>query len=85
MVRVLFNTNWARDGLFSKSPTQIRLGKENTTQSIWIKTACLNWADLVLHYWLVLCQLDTDGVIIEKGNSVEEMAPWDPAVRHFLN
>jgi hypothetical protein len=24
-------------------------------------------------YWLVLCQLDTAGVIIEKGASVEEM------------
>jgi hypothetical protein len=36
-------------------------------------------------YWLVLCQLDTAGVITEKGASVEEMPPWDPAVRHFLN
>jgi hypothetical protein len=35
-------------------------------------------------YWLVLCQLDTAGVI-EKGASVEEMPPWDPTVRHFLN
>jgi hypothetical protein len=26
-------------------------------------------------YWLVLCQLDTAGVIIEKGASVEEMPP----------
>jgi hypothetical protein len=26
-------------------------------------------------YWLVLCQLDTDGVITEKGASVEEMPP----------
>jgi hypothetical protein len=24
-------------------------------------------------YWLVLCQLDTAGVITEKGASVEEM------------
>jgi hypothetical protein len=24
-------------------------------------------------YWLVLCQLDTAGVITEKGDSVEEM------------
>jgi hypothetical protein len=31
-----------------------------------------------------LCQLDTAGVITEKGASVEEMPPWDPAVRHFL-
>ena len=36
-------------------------------------------------YWLVLCQLDTAGVITEKGASVEEMPPWDPAVGHFLN
>jgi hypothetical protein len=28
-----------------------------------------------LLYWLVLCQLDTAGVIIEKGASVEEMPP----------
>jgi hypothetical protein len=26
-------------------------------------------------YWLVLCQLDTAGVITEKGSSVEEMPP----------
>jgi hypothetical protein len=26
-------------------------------------------------YWLILCQLDTAGVIIEKGASVEEMPP----------
>jgi hypothetical protein len=26
-------------------------------------------------YWLVLCQLDTAGVISEKGASVEEMPP----------
>jgi hypothetical protein len=26
-------------------------------------------------YWLVLCQLDTAGVIIEKGALVEEMPP----------
>jgi hypothetical protein len=36
-------------------------------------------------YWLVLCQLDTAGVITEKGASVEEMPPGDPTVRHFLN
>jgi hypothetical protein len=28
-----------------------------------------------LVYWLVLCQLDTAGVITEKGASVEEMPP----------
>jgi hypothetical protein len=36
-------------------------------------------------YWLVLCQLDTAGVITEKGASVEEMPPQDSAVRHFFN
>ena len=36
-------------------------------------------------YWLVLCQLDTAGVIIEKGVSVGEMPPQDPTVRDFLN
>jgi hypothetical protein len=36
-------------------------------------------------YWLVLCQLDTAGVITEKGVSVGKMSPQDPAVRHFLN
>jgi hypothetical protein len=36
-------------------------------------------------YWLVLCQLDTAGVITEKGPSVEEMPPLDQTVRHFLN
>jgi hypothetical protein len=36
-------------------------------------------------YWLVLCQLDTAGVITEKGASVGEMPPQDPDVRHFLN
>jgi hypothetical protein len=30
---------------------------------------------LMLVYWLVLCQLDTAGVITEKGASVEEMPP----------
>jgi hypothetical protein len=35
-------------------------------------------------YWLVLCQLDTAGVITEKGASVEERPPWDPTERHFL-
>jgi hypothetical protein len=36
-------------------------------------------------YWLVLCQLEKTGVITEKGVSVGEMPPWDPAARHFLN
>jgi hypothetical protein len=33
--------------------------------------------------WLVLCQLDTAGVITKKGTSVGEMPPGDPTVRHF--
>jgi hypothetical protein len=37
-------------------------------------------------YWLVLCvNLTQAGVITEKGASLEEMPPWDPAVGHFLN
>jgi hypothetical protein len=32
-------------------------------------------------YWLVLCQLDTAGIITEKGASIEEMPP---TVRHFF-
>jgi hypothetical protein len=36
-------------------------------------------------YWLVLCQLDTAGVITEKGVSIEEMPLQDPTVRHVLN
>jgi hypothetical protein len=39
---------------------------------------------LYMVFWLVLCQLDTAGVITEKGASLEEMPPSDPAVRHFL-
>jgi hypothetical protein len=35
--------------------------------------------------WIVLCQLDTAGVITEKGASVEEMPLRDTTVRHFLN
>ena len=36
--------------------------------------------------WLVLCvKLTQAGVITEKGASLEEMPPGDPAVRHFLN
>jgi hypothetical protein len=35
-------------------------------------------------YWLVLSANSTQaGVITEKGASVGEMTPWDPAVRHF--
>jgi hypothetical protein len=39
--------------------------------------ACLSGdGDGLSHlYWLVLCQLDTAGVITEKGASVEEMPP----------
>lgn len=39
-------------------------------------------------YGLVLAgfvsQLDPSGVITEKGASLEEMLPGDPAVKHFL-
>jgi hypothetical protein len=36
--------------------------------------------------WLVLCvDLTQAGVTTEKGASVGEMPPRDPAVRHFLN
>jgi hypothetical protein len=31
--------------------------------------------ELHIVYWLVLCQLNTAGVITEKGASVEEMPP----------
>jgi hypothetical protein len=34
-----------------------------------------NLTMLRIVYWLVLCQLDADGVITEKGASVEEMPP----------
>ena len=37
-------------------------------------------------YWLVLCvNLTQAGVIIQKGGSVGEVPPWDPAVGHFLS
>jgi hypothetical protein len=36
-------------------------------------------------YWLVLCQLDTAGVITEKGASVEEIPPRDTTVGYLLN
>jgi hypothetical protein len=35
----------------------------------------LNFPRAFYLYWLVLCQLDTTGVITEKGASVEEMPP----------
>ena len=39
-----------------------------------------------LLYWLVLCvNLTQAGVITEKGASLEEMPPGDPAVKHCLN
>jgi hypothetical protein len=47
-----------------------------------IHTFCFS---VLVLYRLVLCQLDTAGVITEKGASVEEMPPGDPTVRHFLN
>jgi hypothetical protein len=39
------------------------------------KTACLGTLLQSMVYWLLLCQLDTAGVITEKGASVEEMPP----------
>jgi hypothetical protein len=37
-------------------------------------------------FYLVLCvNLTQAGVITEKGASLEEMPPWDLAVRYFLN
>jgi hypothetical protein len=38
-------------------------------------TECLHKEIGEILYWLVLCQLDTAGVITEKGASVEEMPP----------
>jgi hypothetical protein len=41
---------------------------------------------IILAYWLVLCvNLTQAGVITEKGASVGEVPPWDPAVGYFLN
>jgi hypothetical protein len=37
--------------------------------------AKFTWKYTYMLYWLVLCQLDTAGVITEKGASVEEMPP----------
>ena len=46
------------------------------------KTKIINFICVLAGF---VCQLDTAGVITEKGASLEEMPPWDPAVRHFLN
>jgi hypothetical protein len=35
-------------------------------------------------YWLVLCVNLTQAVITEKGASVEEMSPWDPAFSQLV-
>ena len=44
--------------------------------SLKIKTFIYNTINAQIGvYWLVLCQLDTAGVITEKGASVEEMPP----------
>jgi hypothetical protein len=43
-----------------------------------LEGTCLSQGDCCCDktlYWLVLCQLDTAGVITEKGASVEEMPP----------
>jgi hypothetical protein len=40
------------------------------------KSTVFHRLDNKMHvYWLVLCQLDTAGVITEKGASVEERPP----------
>jgi hypothetical protein len=71
------------------SPGELRV---SVIPALELKPCCHAW--LLLHSksipynkvcWLVLCQLDTAGVITEKGASVEEMPPWDPTVSHFLN
>ena len=46
---------------------------------------CDHRNSIFMLYWLVLCQLDTAGVITEKGTSFEEMPPWDPTERHLLS
>jgi hypothetical protein len=35
----------------------------------------LTFKTSLMFYWLILCQLDTAGVLTEKGASVEEMPP----------
>jgi hypothetical protein len=45
---------------------------EMEVKSLLLKTSHTSGTGL---YWLVLCQLDTAGVITEKGASVEEMPP----------
>jgi hypothetical protein len=43
---------------------------------IWLlNTMLVGFIHVEVVYWLVLCQLDTAGVITEKGASVEEMPP----------
>jgi hypothetical protein len=39
------------------------------------KPSSMSVVDVDGLYWLILCQLDTAGVITEKGASVEEMPP----------
>jgi hypothetical protein len=48
----------------------------NPNSSEVIPGSLLELASQPVHlYWLVLCQLDTAGVITEKGASVEEVPP----------
>jgi hypothetical protein len=53
------------------------MAKHNSTVFIWTfnlePTTIQKWNAYL--YWLILCQLDTAGVITEKGASVEEMPP----------
>jgi hypothetical protein len=70
------NIDWIQpeeEGMVSKllhKVTNDSLRRENWIRS-WTGWFCVN--------------LTQAGVITEKGASVEEMPPWDPTVRHFLN
>jgi penicillin-binding protein-related factor A (putative recombinase) len=54
---------------------QIHIMEEISQQGIWICLFVCLFVCFRRVYWLVLCQLDTAGVITEKGASVEEMTP----------
>jgi hypothetical protein len=41
----------------------------------FVFSSSISESNLTILYWLVLCQLDTAGVITEKGASVEEIPP----------
>jgi hypothetical protein len=50
----------------------LRLTQSHLTMNVFILS--LMFCPSMI-YWLVLCQLDTAGVITKKGASVEEMPP----------